>query len=236
MKRVVVIAALVAVLASAVLYRYGRGIWYPYYRAAVGARSVADVLAEYGPAAEARLAPHFRAIGATYPPAQIALVGYKSERRLEVWIDDHGRWRLLTTYPVLAASGGPGPKLREGDRQVPEGVYRIEALNPNSSYHLSLKLDYPNAFDQARAAEDGRTDPGSNIFIHGKAVSIGCLAIGDPAIEELFTLVAAVGRENIEVIIAPHDPSSLLVPPDGTPFWTAELYDRISAELEKYRR
>jgi murein L,D-transpeptidase YafK len=71
------------------------------------------------------------------------------------------------------ASGKAGPKLREGDGQVPEGIYRIDGLNPNSSYHLSLKLNYPNDFDLEQARTEGRTELGGDIFIHGKAVSIG---------------------------------------------------------------
>ena len=77
---------------------------------------------------------------------------------------------------------------------MPEGVYRIVALNPNSSYHLSMKLDYPTEFDLSKARAEGRTRPGSDIFIHGKAVSIGCVAVGDDAIEEIFVLV----REDAE--------------------------------------
>lgn len=107
---------------------------------------------------------------------------------------------------MLAASGGPGPKLREGDLQVPEGVYRLTAFNPNSSYHLSLRVDYPNAEDRAAedravARSDRRTSLGGDIFIHGKAVSIGCLAIGDPGIEEL--LRARRGRRPFQDRTAP---------------------------------
>ncbi|NJN46820.1 MAG: L,D-transpeptidase family protein [Candidatus Competibacteraceae bacterium] len=96
-------------------------------------------------------------------------------------------WQPIKHYPVLAASGTLGPKLCEGDRQVPEGIYRIKSLNPNSAYHLSLELDYPNAFDLRQAERDGRNNPGSAICIHGKAVSVGCLAMGDTAIEELYS-------------------------------------------------
>ena len=78
-----------------------------------------------------------------------------------------------------------GPKLREGDRQVPEGVYTIANMNPNSISHLSLALSYPNDFDRARAAEDGRADNtlGGSIMIHGGSGSIGCMAVGDEAAE-----------------------------------------------------
>jgi len=198
--------AIVLILCAAVLlYRHGRSLWHPVYRRLRGRRTVADVVARYGPRAEAALKKAFTAAGVTYPPRRIALLVFKKEKRLELWAGADGRWAFARSYPVTAASGHAGPKLREGDRQVPEGAYRVVALNPNSSYHLSMKLDYPNEADRRRAREDGRTDPGGDIFIHGKAVSIGCVAVGDRAIEELFVLTAAVGRANVEVLIAPND-------------------------------
>jgi murein L,D-transpeptidase YafK len=135
---------------------------------------------------------------------------------------------------VQAASGGPGPKLREGDRQVPEGLYKLLWLNPNSSYHLSMKLDYPNAFDRGKGRADGRTRLGGDIFIHGRAASIGCLAMGDPAIEELFTLVAEVGVGNVRVTIAPHDLRRRPAPTDG-PAWVRELYEALAPEVARFR-
>ena len=80
-------------------------------------------------------------------------------------------------------------KLREGDRQVPEGLYRLIGRNPNSNYHLSMKLDYPNSYDPRHAKREGRSNPGSNIFIHGKSLSVGCLAMSGEAIEAFFVLV-----------------------------------------------
>jgi murein L,D-transpeptidase YafK len=133
-----------------------------------------------------------------------------------VWVETSGQVVFIHSYSVLAASGHNGPKLREGDRQVPEGFYRITSLNPNSSYHLSIKLNYPNAFDQQHADEEGRDHLGGDIFIHGKAASIGCLAMGDPAIEELFVMVEKVGRSNVQVIIAPHDPRQIPLKSNST--------------------
>ena len=144
------------------------------------------------------------------------------------------RIQFIRDYSIQAASGVSGPKLRQGDRQVPEGVYRIAGLNPNSHYHLSMKLNYPNEFDLYHADQEGRFDPGGDIFIHGKAVSIGCLAMGDEAIEELFVLAAQVGKENVKVVIAPRDPRTLPLDTDteGMPEWAGELYDQISSELQ----
>jgi murein L,D-transpeptidase YafK len=109
----------------------------------------------------------------------------------------------VTTFPVLAASGKAGPKRREGDRQVPEGFYQIDRFNPESSYHLSLGLDYPNESDRVRS---DKQRPGSDIFIHGKDVTIGCLPLGDEMIEELYlaTLDArGAGQQRIPVHIFP---------------------------------
>jgi hypothetical protein len=198
----------------------------------VGQRTTAEVQQAYGPAARARLVPHFARAGVAYPPARVRLLALKQERRLELWADDEGgRRRLVHTWPVLAASGGPGPKLREGDRQVPEGMYRLTVLNPASKYHLSVRVDYPNAFDRARAAEDGRTQLGGDIYVHGRDVSIGCLAIGDPAIEELFVLLADAGLRDASIVIAP---SATPHVPAGAPAWVASLYDDLRRELQAF--
>ena len=197
------------------------------------ARSVADVVRSVGPAARERLAPRFAATGVAYPPRSFTLLALKEERRVELWAGDAGALRLVHTYPIRAASGTAGPKLREGDRQVPEGVYRILWLNPNSSYHLSLKVDYPNAFDRRRARAEGRTHLGGDIFIHGRDVSIGCIALGDPAIEELFVLSSDVRLPRVKVVIAPrdlrlHGGRDVASAPDR---WTDELHRALSAEM-----
>ncbi|MBA2479759.1 MAG: hypothetical protein H0V44_03775 [Planctomycetes bacterium] len=145
-------------------------------------------------------------------------------------------WRLVNAYPILAASGAPGPKLREGDRQVPEGIYAIENLNPNSRYHLALRLDYPNAFDRARAREDGRTELGGDIMIHGQDVSIGCLAIGDRAIEDLFVLVARIGIGNATVIVSPTDFRSGAHGPQVAMTWCGERYATLAQALAAFPR
>lgn len=207
------------------------------------APTVADRVAEHGPAARARLAPAFARAAVPYPPRALTLIAIKDERRLEVWADrgDGGDdWAWIVDYPVLAASGGPGPKLREGDLQVPEGVYAIDWLNPRSAFHLSLHVSYPSAEDRAMAVADGRDQLGGAIMIHGGAASIGCLAIGDPAIEELFTLVADTGlwRDDaktdprIRALLAPTDlrrrPAAL---PHDAPPWVAARYRGLAAAM-----
>jgi murein L,D-transpeptidase YafK len=195
-------------------------------------RTLAAVLADVGPRHRPALERKARDLGIAYPPPSLTLVGLKAERELQAWARGAAGWVLYRSYPVLAASGGAGPKLREGDRQVPEGVYRLTHLNPASSYHLSIRVDYPNAFDRARGAEDGRETLGGDIYVHGKAVSIGCLAIGDENIEELFTLMADTGLANARIVLAP---GRTLDVPAGAPPWTGGLYRDIAREIAVLR-
>lgn len=195
------------------------------------------VIAAIGPQSRGHWAPLFRAAGLAYPPGDVVLLGFKRERRLEIWARGGAEdaFARVDAIPILAASGISGPKLRQGDLQVPEGLYRLIAFNPNSRFHLSMLVDYPNADDLAVAAADGRTELGGEIFIHGGAKSIGCLALGDAAIEHLFVLVADVGMEHVQVVLAPHDPrgGAPLAPIPGLPF-TADLYRRIALRLAAF--
>lgn len=201
------------------------------FREESGRHTVADRLQQYGPAARARLAPHFARVGQTYPPARIRLVGLKAERILEVWTAPapDAPLTLLHRYPILGASGGPGPKLREGDRQVPEGLYPIVSLNPNSAIHLSMRIGYPGSEDAAHARAEGRQNLGGDIMIHGGRGSIGCLAIGNRAIEELFTLVAETGVKHTDIVLSPVDFRQRELPPNApaVPAWMPERYQRI---------
>jgi hypothetical protein len=209
-----------------------RGVW----RRTAGRATIAQRLEQYGEPARQRLQPHFTKAGVDYPPKRLVLLGLKTERELQVYsAGANGSLRFVRAYPVLAASGVPGPKLREGDRQVPEGIYRIESLNPNSLFHLSLRVGYPNAFDQQQAQKDGRTQLGGDIMIHGKAASIGCLAMGDEVAEDLFVLAADTGLQNISVVLSPVDfrfgrtvPAAVKLPP-----WTEALYSEIKSRLKE---
>ncbi|MCP5421016.1 MAG: L,D-transpeptidase family protein [Gammaproteobacteria bacterium] len=199
---------------------------------AAGKYTSDDIIEHYDQTAGERLRDRFHRAGVEYPPQRILLFAVKDQKRLELWAQSRQGWHWVHAYPIQAASGSLGPKLMEGDAQVPEGVYGIEYLNPNSAFHLSMKLNYPNAFDWEKARRDGRTNPGSDIFIHGKSVSSGCLAMGDPSIEELYILVHAIGKEQVRVIIAPTDPrEGHLIPPARTPPWVSELYQRIEQAL-----
>jgi murein L,D-transpeptidase YafK len=198
-------------------------------------KTVNDRLKQYGDAARARLKPFFDKAQREYPPGQLVLVGLKEEKQLQVYAAaSNGAFHLVHTYRILAASGGPGPKLKEGDRQVPEGVYPIESLNPNSRFHLSLRVGYPNTFDREQAKREGRTGLGGDIMIHGSAVSIGCLAMGDEAAEDLFVLAADTGLRNAAVILSPVDFRQGKTVPPGVklPPWTEKLYADIKTRLK----
>ncbi|MCX4025761.1 L,D-transpeptidase family protein [Endozoicomonas sp. SM1973] len=218
------------------VFIFGKPIWYPYYIKLVGVRTVKDVIDHYQEDTQSRLKPYLDQAGFRQLPAALTMLAIKDEKKLELWGQQHtGEWVFIRSFPVLAASGKSGPKLREGDRQVPEGIYKIIGFNPNSSYHLSMKLNYPNTFDLKYAKLEGRHQPGTNIFIHGKAASIGCLAIGDRAIEELFVLSALVGKENIQVVIAPSDPRKKQLKANRPlPWWTNKLYQQISTAFQPY--
>jgi len=116
---------------------------------------------------------------------------FKEERELELWVEKGGKFECFRTYSIAAMSGSLGPKLKEGDGQAPEGFYfvRPSQMNPTSDYHLSFNLGYPNAYDSAH----GRN--GSALMVHGSWVSVGCYAMTDPKIEEIFTLADAALRK-----------------------------------------
>ncbi|MEX2036986.1 MAG: murein L,D-transpeptidase family protein, partial [Xanthobacteraceae bacterium] len=117
--------------------------------------------------------------------APILVRSFKEEAELEVWKQDRtGRFALLKSYPICRWSGELGPKIREGDRQAPEGFYNINPgqMNPNSQYYLSFDLGYPNAFDRAH----GRT--GANLMVHGDCSSRGCYSMTDEQISEIYAL------------------------------------------------
>jgi murein L,D-transpeptidase YafK len=124
---------------------------------------------------------------------------------MEVWVreSDNGPFKYFKSYKVCMQSGTMGPKRMEGDYQVPEGFYYINEFNPNSNYHLSLGINYPNASD--RILSD-HSQPGSDIYIHGNCVSTGCIAIADLPIEELYilgTYSRANGQDFIPVHVFP---------------------------------
>lgn len=158
-------------------------------------------------AAEARVRPalerDLKAAGLEFG-APVFIRAFKEERLLELFVQNRrsGKFELFRSYRIAAASGKPGPKLAEGDLQVPEGFYFVppSAMKPESQYHLAFNIGYPNAYDR----HHGRT--GSLIMVHGNRVSIGCLAMTDEKIEEIHTLCAAAhagGQRYFRVHIFP---------------------------------
>ena len=130
---------------------------------------------------------------------------FKEEAILELWVKSHEeKFVLFKSYPIAGTSGDLGPKLREGDHQVPEGFYHVakRQLNPRSTFHLSFNIGYPNSYDSAHK----RT--GSSIMVHGSDISIGCLAMTDPFIEEIYTLCDAAlskGQQFFRIHIFPFE-------------------------------
>jgi murein L,D-transpeptidase YafK len=138
-----------------------------------------------------------------WPPAGMYVRSFKYDRQMEVWVKGNSKepFKLFKTYKVCMQSGTMGPKRMEGDYQVPEGFYYINEFNPNSAYHLSLGLNYPNSSD--KILSDG-VHPGSNIYIHGNCVSTGCIPISDIPMEEVFIIASAVKDRQEQDFIPVH--------------------------------
>jgi murein L,D-transpeptidase YafK len=137
---------------------------------------------------------------------ELYITAYKSEGKLELWLKGTGQkqYKLFKTYDFCAHSGTIGPKVIEGDGQTPEGFYKINVFNPESSYHLSLGLDYPNKVDLARTGKDNKA--GSDIYIHGNCVTIGCIPLTDEKIKEVYIIAIEArngGQKEIPVSIFP---------------------------------
>jgi murein L,D-transpeptidase YafK len=159
--------------------------------------------------------------GLAYPPERVHLRIFKKERQLELWasVNQNAPFQKIHTYRICAASGGLGPKRREGDMQVPEGFYKVDRFNPWSSFHLSLGLNYPNSSDAIIAQRAGIEHAGTNIFIHGDCVSLGCLAMEDDSMKEIF-LVALDSQQRSTSEIEVH-------------LFPAQLNEKGWAELQK---
>jgi len=161
---------------------------------------------------------------------------FKAESVLEVWIRSGAEYQHLKDYFICAYSGYLGPKLQEGDRQAPEGFYKVKKyqLNPNSKFHLSFNLGFPNAYDRAHE------HTGSYLMVHGNCVSDGCYAMTDEKIEEIYGLVENAlqkGQEYVQVHAFPFRMTDANMALYGNSewydFWTnlKEGYDYF--ELEK---
>jgi len=160
---------------------------------------------------------------------------FKEESLLEVWIRTGTEYEHLKDYSICAYSGALGPKLKEGDRQAPEGFYEVKKhqLNPNSKFHLSFNLGYPNTYDRAH----DRT--GSFLMVHGNCVSDGCYAMTNAKIEEIYALVESAlqkGQKYVQVHAYPfrmtEEMMALYSENEWYDFWVnlKEGYDYFEAE------
>ncbi len=160
---------------------------------------------------------------------------FKEESLLEIWIRSGAEYQHLKDYFICAYSGTLGPKLQEGDRQAPEGFYRVKKhhLNPNSKFHLSFNLGFPNAYDRAHE----RT--GSYLMVHGNCVSDGCYAMTDEKIDEIYSLVENAlqkGQKYIQVHAFPfrmtEENMALYADSEWYDFWVnlKEGYEYFEAE------
>ncbi len=173
--------------------------------------------------------------GLTLPLDEAYLRVFKQERQVELWGTStrNGAMSLIKTYDICAASGELGPKRKEGDLQVPEGLYEVSEFNPTSSYHLALKVSYPNASDRVRS--DPKT-PGGLIYMHGKCASIGCIAIEDAPIEEVYLLSLEAKRRPLRLDVFPQrlTRTALSEPSAWREFWL-ELVPALEAFEQTHR-
>jgi murein L,D-transpeptidase YafK len=174
-----------------------------------------------------RVEARFQAQGVRQP-AEVFFRVFKREQLLEVWARDADAvsFVMINTYPVCGTSGDLGPKREEGDAQIPEGFYSIDLFNPISNYHLSLRVDYPNAVDRARQPTH---DLGGDIFIHGGCSTVGCVPVTDQWMEEIYLMAVNArdaGQERIPVHLFPTH-----LDEDGME-WLREEYGEDHPDLE----
>ncbi|RZL00224.1 MAG: hypothetical protein EOO89_30615 [Pedobacter sp.] len=168
------------------------------------------------------------------------ITAYKQEGLLDIWLKNkkNKEYTLFKSYKFCEHSGTLGPKFREGDLQTPEGFYYINVFNPLSSFHLSLGINYPNPTDVLRS---GKEPPGTDIYIHGNCVTVGCIPLTDDLIKEVYVLGVEAknnGQEKIPVYIYPFKMSEenykkfIVSYPAHTKFWASlkEEYARFNKQ------
>lgn len=177
-------------------------------------------------AKEDTLRKQFVKAGLSWPAKQLYIRSFKYDSELEVWVreDAKSAFQLFKTYKVCALAGTLGPKRMEGDYQVPEGFYYINAFNPKSAYHLSLGLNYPNASDLILSDAE---KPGGEIFIHGSCVTVGCIPIQNNQIEELYVL-ASLAKQSGQDFIPVH-----IFPIKYTVHSSVAFLDKVAKENEE---
>lgn len=255
MKKYISIVLIISLLIFMFIYKYKRTTWYPYYSKIrknqfiikildyVGLRknfinntTHKQIILNLSEKNRSNLRLYFNKHNLDYPPKHISLICIKDQKIIQMWSSTNENWIHVKNYKILGCSGNSGPKLLEGDLQVPEGIYYIEKLIPNGSNHLSLLLNYPNDFDRKMAILDKRSNIGGNIMIHGGEISYGCLAIGDAASEELYILANDTKIENIKIIIVPSDLRvNKLSVKSSNILWINELYNMLKENLSVYK-
>lgn len=201
-------------------------------------QTIESVVEKYISKVKASLKKDFKKNNLSLDDFEMGILTFKKEQLLEIYVrkNETENWKLLKKYNFTAFSGEIGPKLNNGDNQIPEGIYQMEYLNPNSRFHLSIKVSYPNSFDLEKAKLDKRTDLGGDIMIHGKSATIGCIPVGDKNIEEIFILATKAKNKNFPIIIAPHDFRTNKTFPEIVGIsWDNELYKKISDELNNFK-
>ena len=231
-RKLILIVGLIVIII--VFLKFGRSIYIPLLNKVKGKETVKSRIERIEKDVWNRLEKNLEIAGYKMDyPQEIILVAFKEERTLQVYSKDYSGIKLIKEYPFTAFSGQLGPKLKEGDKQIPEGIYKVEYLNPNSSYYLSVKVSYPNEFDKSKTEFTNISEMGGDIFIHGKSATIGCIPIGDQAIEEVFLLTQKAINNDIKVIISPRDfRINSEYPKIEKINWENELYEMIHNELK----
>jgi hypothetical protein len=229
-----ILLAIGLIITVAIFLKYGRSVYMPVINKMKGNETVESRISAIQEEVWNRLENDLGLAGYKMDyPNEIILAAFKEERVMQVYAKDYNGIKLIKEYPFTAFSGELGPKLKEGDKQIPEGIYEVEYLNPNSSFYLSIKVSYPNEFDKSKTELSDIADMGGDIFIHGKSATIGCIPIGDEAIEEVFLLTQKTINNGVKVIISPRD---FRVNPEYPKIegigWENELYDKIRNEIK----
>lgn len=220
------------VLLTLLFLQFGRSIYIPLLNKVKSKETVETIVEKIGASATRRLEANLSKAEFKELPEEIVLVAFKEEQILEVYGIKNHQIKFLKEYPFTAYSGKLGPKLKEGDQQIPEGIYYVEYLNPNSSYYLSIKVSYPNEFDREKSNLSSVAKMGGDIFIHGKAATVGCIPVGDEAIEEVFLLAQNALHKVVKIIISPRDfRVNHVFPKIEAIDWEEELYGIIEQEL-----
>lgn len=196
--------------------------------------SVAQAIKKFGPAARVKIARIFAGARMSYPPKHVDLVCFKDQGVLVAFARGvDGKTKRLKSYDIVSSSGEAGPKLHEGDLQVPEGFYKIDGMNAMT--HMALSVDYPNAADRAHAISDHRANLGGYIQVHGGVYSTGCVVLSNEDMAELFVIANDIGCSNVSLLIAPCNLLETKPEIDFSkqPKWLPKLYGELKQALAK---